>query len=55
MTDKPRGRKTVRPFLLIVTTLVSRHETEREARTALKRLKPKAGALGVVVKEKVAT
>jgi hypothetical protein len=41
-----------KPFLykLVVTRVVSVHSTEREARSALKKLKPEKDALGVVIK-----
>lgn len=45
MTKKQQEK----PFKVVVTRLVSEHDTEKAARTALKKLKPEKGALGVVI------
>lgn len=42
-------------YKVIVTTLVSEHTSEREARAALAELPPQQGALGVVVGPKTTT
>ena len=44
-----------KPFKVVVTRLVSEHQTEKEARAALAKLKPEKGALGVVIESPATT
>lgn len=45
----PSRGKEDKLFKVIVTWVASEHTTEKEARAALKKLKPQKGALGVVI------
>lgn len=45
-------KTTTRLFAVVVSRVVSDHATEREARVALKKLKPQQGAIGIVLKLK---
>lgn len=49
-TPSPKRKSEVVTYKVVVTWVSSEHSTEKDARAALKKLKPQKSALGVVIK-----